>query len=139
MLFPIAIHKDEGSVYGVTVPDVPGCHSWGDTVMEAIENTKEAILGHIETLLELGEEPSLTQTPIEELQADTDYAGAMWAYVDVDLAKMSAKPERFNVSWPSFVLSQVDRYVERHHDTRSGFLARAALELINKEKQAETA
>ncbi|PRP71739.1 HicB family protein [Chromobacterium amazonense] len=139
MLFPIAIHKDEGSVYGVTVPDVPGCHSWGDTVMEAIENTKEAVIGHIETLLELGEEPSITQTPIEELQAIPDYAGALWAYVDVDLTKMSTKAERFNVSWPSFVLAQVDRYVERHHDTRSGFLARAALELINKEKQTEAA
>ncbi|MCD5363100.1 type II toxin-antitoxin system HicB family antitoxin [Chromobacterium aquaticum] len=135
MLFPIAIHKDEDSVYGVTVPDVPGCHSWGETILEAIENSKEAILGHIETMLELGDELELSQTSIEELQANPDYVGAIWAFVDVDLSKTNTKPERFNVSWPSFVLSQVDRYVQRHHDTRSGFLARAALELINKEKQ----
>lgn len=47
MQFPIAIHKDEGSVYGVTVPDIPGVHSWGDTVDEAIRNTREAIAGQI--------------------------------------------------------------------------------------------
>jgi len=28
MQFSVAIHKDEGSVYGVTVPDISGCHSW---------------------------------------------------------------------------------------------------------------
>lgn len=29
MRFLLAIHKDEGSCYGVTVPDVPGCFSAG--------------------------------------------------------------------------------------------------------------
>lgn len=56
MQFPIAIHKDEGSVYGVTVPDIPGVHSWGDTVDKAIRNTREAIAGHLQTLAELGED-----------------------------------------------------------------------------------
>lgn len=133
MLFPIAIHKDEGSVYGVTVPDIPGCHSWGDTVADAILNTQEAIIGHVEVLLELGEEPQISQSSIDELQSNEDYAGAMWAFVDVDLSKFTTKPERFNVSWPSFVLTKVDSYIGERHETRSGFLARAALELINKE------
>jgi hypothetical protein len=30
MQFPITIHKVEGNVYGITVPDIPGVHSWGD-------------------------------------------------------------------------------------------------------------
>ena len=29
MRYPIVIHKDEGSSYGVTVPDLPGCFSGG--------------------------------------------------------------------------------------------------------------
>ena len=49
MQFPIAIHKDDGTSYGVTVPDVPGCHSFGDTIDEAIQNAKEAITSHLET------------------------------------------------------------------------------------------
>lgn len=139
MLFPIAIHKDENSVYGVTVPDIPGCFSWGDTVSDAIKNTQEAIIGHIETLLEMGEDPVITQSSIEDLRNEEDYAGALWALVDVDLTKMTTKPERFNVSWPSFVLSQVDAYISERHENRSGFLARAALELIEKEKHHQLA
>ena len=36
MFIPVAIHKDEGSVFGVSVPDVPGCFSYGDTVEDAL-------------------------------------------------------------------------------------------------------
>ena len=31
MRFPAVIHKDEETGYGVTVPDLPGCFSAGDT------------------------------------------------------------------------------------------------------------
>lgn len=130
MEFPIAIHKDDGSVYGVTVPDVPGCHSWGETIDDAIRNTKEAITGHIESLIELGEEVNFDCSAIEDLAKQEDYAGAIWAFVEVDLSKLDAKPERINISLPRFVLSKIDAYVEKRHETRSGFLARAALEAL---------
>ena len=32
MLIPVAIHKDTDSLYGVTVPDIPGCFSAGETI-----------------------------------------------------------------------------------------------------------
>ena len=32
MFIPVAIHQEKGSVFGVTMPDVPGCQSWGDTI-----------------------------------------------------------------------------------------------------------
>ncbi|MBC7858192.1 MAG: type II toxin-antitoxin system HicB family antitoxin [Burkholderiaceae bacterium] len=54
MEIPVVIHKDEGSVYGVTVPDIPGCHSWGETVDHAMRNVRDAIYSHVETLQELG-------------------------------------------------------------------------------------
>lgn len=134
MEFPIAIHKEEGSVYGVSVPDVPGCHSWGNTLDEAIRNTKEAIVSHIETLLDIGEKFDPTVTEIEILNRDHDYADAIWAFVDIDITKLSSKPERFNVSWPKFILEKVDAFAESRHETRSGFLARAAIALIEKEQ-----
>ena len=64
MQFPIAIHKDDGSVYRVTVPDVPGCYSCGDTIDEAITNAREAIYGHVEVLLDLGETVDLCATSV---------------------------------------------------------------------------
>ena len=130
MEFPIAIHKDDGTVYGVIVPDIPGVHSWGETIDDAIKNTKEAIISHVETLIELGEEVAFDCSTIENLASNPDYAGAVWAFVSVDLSQLDSKPERINVSLPRFVLHKIDAYVASRHETRSGFLARAALEAL---------
>jgi predicted RNase H-like HicB family nuclease len=130
MEFPIAIHKADGSVYGVTVPDVPGCYSSGDTIEEAIRNAKEAISSHIETMVELGEDVNFTCSSIEVLAAKEEFVGAVWALADVDITKLDSKPERINISLPRFVLHQIDTYVEKRHETRSGFIARAALEAL---------
>lgn len=130
MLVPIAIHKDDGSVYGVAVPDIPGCHSWGETLDDAVRNAKEAITSHVETLVALGEDVEISCSTIEALATLDDYAGAIWALAEVDLSRLDSKPERINVSLPRFVLHKIDAYVERRHETRSGFLARAALEAL---------
>jgi predicted RNase H-like HicB family nuclease len=130
MEFPIAVHKDDGSVYGVTVPDIAGVHSWGDTIDEAMRNAKEAIIGHVSTLVELGENVDFTCSTVEELAGKPEFVGAVWALVDVDLSKLDSKPERINISLPRFVLHKIDAYVEERHETRSGFLARAALEAL---------
>ncbi|WP_244813958.1 type II toxin-antitoxin system HicB family antitoxin [Caballeronia sp. Lep1P3] len=130
MEFAVAILKDRESSYGVIVPDIPGVFSAGDTVDEAIKNTREAIYGHVSVLIEEGMEVPLAASPIDELVANPDYAGAIWAFVEVDLSKLDSKPERINISLPRFVLRKIDSYVEARHETRSGFLARVALEAI---------
>ena len=56
MQYPIVIHKDPESAYGVTVPDLPGCFSAGDTISEAVESAQEAIACHFEGLLMDGEQ-----------------------------------------------------------------------------------
>ncbi|KXV10145.1 hypothetical protein CR51_09605 [Caballeronia megalochromosomata] len=130
MEFPVAIHKDPDSCYGVTVPDIPGVFSAGDTVDEAMKNTREAIYSHVSILIEDGLDVSLVPSPIGDLIPNPDYAGAIWAYVEVDLSKLDSRPERINISLPRFVLHKIDSYVEARHETRSGFLARVALEAI---------
>jgi metal-responsive CopG/Arc/MetJ family transcriptional regulator len=47
--------------------------------------------------------------------------------VEVDISKLDSKPERVNISLPRFILSRIDEYVAAKHETRSGFLARAAI------------
>jgi len=136
MELPIAIHKDPETGYGVTVPDLPGCFSAGDTIDDAMKNAKEAIYLHVATMLELGETVDLKGSSIEELNGDEDYAGAIWALVDVDLSKLSTKSERINITMPSYVLTKVDAFAESRHESRSGFLARAALALIAEESKA---
>jgi predicted RNase H-like HicB family nuclease len=41
------VHKDAGTSYGVSFPDVPGCISAGDTFEEAVANAAEALAGHL--------------------------------------------------------------------------------------------
>jgi metal-responsive CopG/Arc/MetJ family transcriptional regulator len=57
--------------------------------------------------------------------------------VDIDLTKLDNKPERINISMPRVVLSKIDSYVEKRHETRSGFLSRAALSAIAAETKEE--
>lgn len=84
MNFPIAIHKDPGSDYGVTVPDLPGCFSAGSTIDEAMLMARDAIELYLESLTEDNEEWP-TPSDIETLQQNPDYADAIWAVVEVQL------------------------------------------------------
>ena len=53
MRYPIAIEPaDDASAWGVVVPDLPGCFSAGDTLDEAIEQAREAIVLHLDGLLD---------------------------------------------------------------------------------------
>lgn len=89
MYFPIAIHKDPGSDYGVTVPDLPGCFSAGSTIDEAMLMAREAIELYLDTLIEDGREiPEPSE--IESLRDKPDFADAIWAIVSADYTRKSA-------------------------------------------------
>ncbi len=49
------VHKDEGTSYGVSFPDVPGCISAGDTFEEAVANAAEALAAHFALMKADGE------------------------------------------------------------------------------------
>jgi len=129
MRFPIVIHKDSDSDYGVTVPDLPGCFSAGETTDEAFSNAIEAIGCHIEGLLLDGEKIPVPIT-VEHHLAEDRFPDGVWALVDVDLSKLSGKAKRVNITLPERLLVQIDAFAARHGDTRSGLLAHAALEYV---------
>ncbi len=82
--YPIVLHKDPESDFGVTVPDFPGCFSAGSTVEEALEMSREAILGHAEVMRDFGQNVP-NPTPIHQLLGNPDFADGIWAIVSVDL------------------------------------------------------
>ena len=53
--YRILLRTEPEGGYTVTVPSLPGCVTYGDTVEEAIEMTREAIELYIESLEEHGE------------------------------------------------------------------------------------
>ena len=137
MLFPIVIHKDEESAYGVSVPDLPGCFSAGDTFEEAIESAREAIACHLEGLL-LDDEPIPAKTPFEAHRANKDYEDGIWAVVAIDISKLSSKAKRVNITVPARVLAIVDQAAAREGETRSGLLLRAALSYLERRSDAKS-
>lgn len=144
MNIPVIIHKDDGSVYGVTVPDIPGCYSYGENIDQAVQNTKDAIYSHVGLLLELNEPVNISSSSVDELSKNPEYQGGIWMLLDIDMDKLDTKPARINVSFPRFVLSKIDSYLESEHrgrenETRSGFLARAALKAIEEDQQQNAA
>jgi predicted RNase H-like HicB family nuclease len=129
MRYPVVIHKDPESDYGITVPDLPGCFSAGATMDEALQEAVEAIETHLEGLL-LDGEPIPSPTSIEDHQSNPDYADGVWALVTVDVTKLSGKTRRINITLPERVLNVMDKYAAEHGGTRSGLIAEAAIEYI---------
>jgi predicted RNase H-like HicB family nuclease len=135
MRYPVVIHKDKSSDYGVTVPDLPGCFSAGDTLEDALTQAVEAIECHLEGLLLDGDVIPPVQS-IETHLESRDYAGGTWALVSVDLSRLASKAKRINITLPERVLALVDEQAKREGETRSGLLARAALDYIGRHKVA---
>jgi predicted RNase H-like HicB family nuclease len=50
MIYSVFIEKGEDFGYVAHCPAIPGCHSQGATLEEAIENIKDAIRGCVEAL-----------------------------------------------------------------------------------------
>ena len=127
MRYPIVIHKDKSSDYGVIVPDLPGCFSAGETLDEAIEMAHEAVECHIEGLLLAGEHlPAVLS--IEHHQSNPEYADGVWALVELDLSRLEDTTERVNITISRRVLTLIDEAAKRAGESRSGFLARAGIE-----------
>ena len=63
------VHKDEGTSYGVSFPDVPGCISAGDTFEEAVANAAEALTAHL-ALMKADGDPVPAPRSFEELKRD---------------------------------------------------------------------
>ena len=130
MKYPVVIHHDPNTAYGVTVPDIPGCFSAGETIDEALENTLEAIGGHLGLLAEEGE-VAPAASPIETLQTKPDYVGGVWAYVDIDITPFMGKTEKVNVTLPAFLIRKIDAAVAAGKGkNRSAFLAESALRAL---------
>ena len=128
MKFPVVLHKDTDSDYGVIIPDVPGCFSAGTTVAEAFENTQEALALHYEGLV--ADSAPLPQVRDIDAHLDNpDYAGGIWGVVDFDITPYFGKSVRFNATLPEQLLERIDQTVRRdqRYRSRSGFLAAAAL------------
>ena len=86
--YPIVIHKDSDSDYCVTVPDLPGCITAGDTLEDAQDQAVEAIQCHIEGILLDGESVPEAKEIVFH-QDNPDYADGVWKSITIVLPDIS--------------------------------------------------
>jgi predicted RNase H-like HicB family nuclease len=124
------IHKEAKSDYGVSFPDFPGAVTAGVSLDDARTMAEEALSFHIDGLVQDGEaipEPS----SLEDVMADANNRDGVAILVSVRTE--TTKAVRVNVTLPEDILHQIDTYAESHGFTRSGFLARAAKQVMELE------
>ena len=121
MRYLAIVHHDrpEGP-FGVTVPDLPGCFSAGDTLADALENAQEAIALHVEGLLSDGE-------PVPAPAPTIDADGGIVAAVNVDDSLLSRSCGAAEHHPASRIVGPLDTAARRAGTTRSGLLTRIAL------------
>jgi len=115
------VHKDEGSAYGVTFPDLPGCFSAADDFKEIVPNACEALELWFE------DQPEVEPRDLSVIQAEVAedlQAGAF--LIAVPYFRRTTAQKRVNISVDAGTLDAIDACAERLNLTRSAFIAMAA-------------
>lgn len=120
------VHKDKGSDYGVSFPDFPGVITAGRNLDEARSMAEEALALHVEGMLEDGE-PIPEPSSLEAVMAKRTNRNAAVIVVGVVTEGVA---RRVNVTLPEDVLARIDHYAGEHGLSRSGFLVKAAKQVL---------
>ena len=121
--YPVAIHKSPRSAYGVTVLDIPGCFSAGDTLDEALRNVQEALEVHLH-----GEELAPEPGTLEDWKNHPMCKGAyVVTLAPVDLSFMNDATVRINITAKRSDLAIIDRVAKTAQMDRSAYLVSAAV------------
>jgi predicted RNase H-like HicB family nuclease len=117
------IHKDEGSDFGVSFPDFPGCVTAGSTLDEARALAVEALAFHIEGMIEERLDIPDPSTLEAVMKRRANREGVV---VLVSPPQQAVKTERVNITVPEATLRAIDQYAKKHGFSRSAFLVNAA-------------
>ena len=123
MLYPVIVHKDPVSDYGITVPDFPGVFSGGSSLDEALANVQDAL----ETYYEGEEVEALpVPTPLDTvIVSDAAHSGAV-VLVDVNFDFLNTRSVPVNITLPLWLRNRIDKAAKDAGMNRSKYLAKAA-------------
>jgi len=123
MRYPCVIEPgDETHAFGVIFPDLPGCYPAGDTLEEAIKDAKKCAEFWMEDMIDEGY-PINPPSSFDVIAKNPEYKGWIFAYIDIDMEKLTGKTERINICLPKRVLRRLDNLAKKAGDSRSGYLA----------------
>ena len=123
MRYPILIEEgSDTTVFGVVVPDLPGCFSAGDSLDEALDAAREAAAAWIDAALDAGM-PVPSPTKLEDARRLSGYEGWTVGVVDLDQALFDDSIERVNITLPKRILRRLDDLAAARHQSRGAFIA----------------
>lgn len=117
LVYPALLELSIGNI-GVTFPDLPGCVTVGKDVSEALANAREALMFHLEGMLEDGQEFPAASDP-SGIKRD----GEALAVVEVFSPE---KLERVNITLSAADLARIDKNAEEANMTRSAYIVKRA-------------
>jgi predicted RNase H-like HicB family nuclease len=121
------IHKDSGSDYGVSFPDLPGNVTAGVDLDDAMRMAEEALALHLAGMAEDGE-PIPEPTSLETIMRDRENRDAVAVLVDAPAVTGEAVVK---VAISEYELEQIDKFAAERGFTRSSLLLRAARTAID--------
>jgi predicted RNase H-like HicB family nuclease len=130
MTYYVGIVDGGDAVWGVRIPDFPGCHGGGSTPKDAIADATRALREFAADMVADGEPlpaPRDLDQILAALEADGEPGGTT---VYVPLLLDRGRVVRANISLDAGLLDQIDAEARRRGMTRSAFLASAAVDKI---------
>lgn len=118
--FVAIVHHEEGSAYGLTFPDVPGCFAASDDLDGIVAAGAEALGLFFDDVDDVPEPRDLASLT-DQIRAAIVDEGAVSSVV-VPFIGRSRRVERVNISLDSAVLAAIDREAGSRKLTRSAFI-----------------
>jgi predicted RNase H-like HicB family nuclease len=132
VFYYVGILDGSKDVWGVRIPDIPGCYGGGSTPEAAVADAISALrefAAHQATRGIALQPPRSVQDVLSDGSAEFD-AAAGEAMVLVPLLLDQARPVKANVSLDAGLLEAIDDEAKRRGLTRSSFLSSAAIDKI---------
>jgi len=123
MLYPVYVHKDDGCAWGAIVPDMPGVVTAADSLDALPDMVQEAV----ELMYEDSPHAVPAASSLERYRHDDDFQDGIWMLLEIDLSRVKVPSVRLDISLPEPLVQRIDAAAQRRGQSRSAFLAQAAL------------
>lgn len=121
IVYVAVVEGSEKDGYSAFFPDLPGCVTASNTMLELLADARDALSLHLEGMLEDGI-PLPTPATLENIPRDADVVEVGRILID---AEIDDSPVRVNISIGAQLLRRVDIAAQIRGMTRSGFMIEA--------------
>jgi predicted RNase H-like HicB family nuclease len=132
VLFPAIFEPQPEGGFTVTFPDLPGCITEGDTEAEATNMALDALQGFIE-VLQMDKDDIPSPSSFDEIKKSAPINSII---VMLPVLFNDVRHKRINITLGESLIERIDLISKREGFTRSGFLAVAAREYLDKVSRA---